>query len=99
MVGVFELITSILIIAGALLATKRWVQVIGAAMGMGVISGAIFFHLATPLGVAVVNTDGTTDGGELFMLACGVWISCAILLWIRREIWLGWLAKIGIGKA
>lgn len=97
-VGVFELIASVLVIAGAFLATKRWVQVLGAAMGMGVISGAIFFHLFTPLGVAVVNTDGSTDGGELFMLACGVWISCAILLWIRRDIWLDWLARVGIGK-
>ena len=38
--------------------------------------GAIFFHLFTPLGVAVVNTDGSSDGGELFLLACGVWLAC-----------------------
>jgi len=67
------------------------VQVLGAAMGLGVISGAIFFHLFTPLGVAVVNTDGSSDGGELFMLACGVWVACALLLWLRRAVWLGWL--------
>ena len=28
---------------------------------MGVISGAIFFHLFTPLGVAVINADGTVQ--------------------------------------
>ena len=86
-VGSFELIASVLLIAGALLSGHRIVQVLGAAMGMGVISGAIFFHLFTPLGVAVVNTDGSSDGGELFMLACGVWICCAALLWLRRDVW------------
>jgi hypothetical protein len=90
-VGTFELIASVLLLAGAALARARWLQVLGAAMGLGVISGAIFFHLFTPLGVAVVNTDGTSDGGELFALACGVWIACAILLWLRREVWLAWL--------
>ena len=69
----------------------------GAALGLGVISGAIFFHLFTPLGIAVINTDGSSDGGELFMLACGVWISCAVLLWIRRDVWLA-LIKKPMGK-
>jgi hypothetical protein len=90
-VGMFELIASILLIVGASLTGSRLVQVLGAAMGLGVISGAIFFHLFTPLGVAVVNTDGSSDGGELFMLACGVWVCCAVLLWLRREVWLPWL--------
>ena len=90
-VGTMELIASILLLAGAAIASLRTVQVLGAALGLGVISGAIFFHLFTPLGVAVVNTDGSSDGGELFALACGVWVCCAALLWMRRAIWLGWL--------
>jgi hypothetical protein len=90
-VGTAELIASILLLAGAVMTNRRVVQVLGAAVGLGVISGAIFFHLFTPLGVAVVNTDGSSDGGELFLLACGVWISCAALLWLRRSVWLGWL--------
>ena len=97
-VGTFELIASTLLLIGAAMSRPQRpqgaVQVLGAAMGMGVISGAIFFHLFTPLGVAVVNTDGSSDGGELFMLACGVWVCCAALLWLRREVWLGWLARI-----
>ncbi len=93
-VGTFELIASILLLAGEAISSRREIQVIGAAMGLGVISGAIFFHLFTPLGVAVINTDGTSDGGELFMLACGVWISCAALLLIRREVWLGWIGGL-----
>ena len=93
-VGTFELIASVLLLAGAASANPRAVQVLGAALGLGVISGAIFFHLFTPLGIAVVNTDGSSDGGELFMLACGVWLSCALLLWLRRAVWLGWLARL-----
>jgi hypothetical protein len=92
-VGSFELIASLLLLAGAWISAQRLVQVLGAAMGLGVISGAIFFHLFTPLGIAVVNTDGSSDGGELFMLACGVWVSCALLLWLRRGVWLNWLQR------
>jgi hypothetical protein len=82
------------LLAGAFWAGNRMVQVAGAAMGLGVISGAIFFHLFTPLGIAVVNTDGTSDGGELFALACGVWLSCAILLWLRRGVWLPLIQRV-----
>ncbi|MFM1856635.1 MAG: hypothetical protein RLZ83_1944, partial [Pseudomonadota bacterium] len=94
-VGSFELIASLLLLAGAWISAQRLVQVLGAALGLGVISGAIFFHLFTPLGIAVINTDGSSDGGELFMLACGVWVSCALLLWIRRDVWLGLLRRLG----
>ena len=92
-VGAAELLASLLLLAGAAISRRREVQVLGAAMGLGVISGAIFFHLFTPLGVAVVNTDGSSDGGELFMLACGVWLACAALLWLRRSVWLAWIGR------
>jgi hypothetical protein len=90
-VGSMELVASILVLLGAAISSQRTVQILGAALGLGVISGAIFFHLFTPLGVAVINGDGSSDGGELFALACGVWFSCLLLLWIRRAIWLRWL--------
>ena len=93
-VGSAELVASILLLLGAAMSTQRRIQVLGAALGLGVISGAIFFHLFTPLGVAVQNTDGSSDGGQLFGMACGVWLSCATLLWLRREIWLSWLAAL-----
>jgi hypothetical protein len=82
-VGAAELIASALLLA-ALAPGLRALRPIGALMGLGVISGAIFFHLFTPLGVSVPNTDGTQDGGVLFAMACGVWISCAILLVTSR---------------
>ena len=94
-IGTFELIASVLLLVGAAMPARRAIQVLGAALGLGVISGAIFFHLFTPLGVAVVNADGSSDGGELFSLACGVWVCCALLLWLRRSVWLGWLARLG----
>ena len=97
-VGAAELLASLLVLAGAVMAGNRLFQVAGAAMGLGVISGAIFFHLFTPLGIAVVNTDGSSDNGELFMLACGVWVSCALLLWIRRGVWLPLVKKL-LGKS
>jgi hypothetical protein len=96
-VGSAELIASLLLLAGAFIASQRLVQVAGAALGFAVISGAIFFHLFTPLGIAVINTDGSSDLGELFMLACGVWVSCALLLWVRRDVWLALVNKL-LGK-
>lgn len=79
-VGSVELIASILILIPL---TRR----LGALLGLGVISGAIFFHLATPLGVdRVINTETMeTDGGALFYMACAVWLSCALILWLTRR--------------
>ncbi len=84
-VGSAELVASLLLLAGLLL-KKPVVMLAGAVLGLGVISGAIFFHLFTPLGVQVRNTDGSLDGGELFMLALGVWVSCLVLTWLLRSV-------------
>lgn len=70
--GVVELIAAILIL------TPRGVA-IGAALSLGVISGAIFFHL-TKLGIVVQD-----DGGLLFGLALVVWTSSAFVLWHHRR--------------
>ena len=80
-VGSVELVASILVLIPR---TRVW----GALIGLGVMSGAIFFHLFTPLGVnRVIDAQGHTDGGVLFTMACGVWISCAILLfWYRNQL-------------
>ncbi len=72
--GVAELIAAVLL----LVPRTSWV---GALLGLGVISGAIFFHL-TVLGVEVQG-----DGGYLFILALLVFISCLIIVWqCRSEI-------------
>jgi hypothetical protein len=70
--GSMELLASILLVIPA-------TQVVGAAFSLGIISGAIFFHLASPLGV-----DPYGDGGVLFKQACAVWVASAGILLIRR---------------
>lgn len=79
LVGATELLASVLILIPK---TRVW----GALIGLVTISGAIFFHLFTPLGVVrVVDAAGNTDGGVLFALACGVWVCCAATLYLNRE--------------
>lgn len=95
-VGTGELIASIMLLL-ALMPRFRFLRPLGAVMAIGVISGAIFFHLFTPLGVSVLNTDGTRDGGELFALACGVWVAAAALLLLSREAITDLLARIRPG--
>lgn len=70
--GVLELIASVLILYPR-------TTFIGAALGAGLMSGAIFFHL-TKLGLVVKN-----DGGLLFIYALLVFISCVLLLIIYRK--------------
>ena len=77
--GIAELIAAILVLVPV---TRVW----GALAGLMVMSGAIFFHLFTPLGVVrVVDAAGNTDGGVLFIMACGVWLSSLALLYIDRQ--------------
>ncbi|TRW17533.1 hypothetical protein [Glacieibacterium frigidum] len=83
-IGSFELIASVALLL-SLFPALRLIRPYAALLALGVISGAIFFHLFTPLGVAVQNTDGTSDGGELFALACGVWVSAAFLVALNRD--------------
>ncbi|MGO9787605.1 MAG: hypothetical protein ACLPL5_12475, partial [Stellaceae bacterium] len=55
-------------------------QVLGAALSFAIMSGAIFFHLVSPLGV-----DPYGDGGVLFHEACTVWVFAAAIMVIRRR--------------
>lgn len=70
--GIFELIASVLILYPR-------TTVIGAALGAGLMSGALFFHL-TKLGIAVKG-----DGGQLFVYALLVFFACIALLFIKRK--------------
>lgn len=82
-VGSAELVASATLLMG-LVRKQSLLVVLGGLLAMGVISGALFFHLFTPLGVQVLNTDGTLDGGQLFAMACGIWVSSAVLISIHR---------------
>lgn len=78
-IGGAELVASALLLIPT---TRRT----GALLGLAIISGAIFFHLLTPLGVnRVVDEAGNTDGGVLFYMACGVWLSCALIFLLSKE--------------
>jgi len=96
-VGSAELLASLLLLAGLVL-RRPLIQAAGALLALGVISGAIFFHLFTPLGVAVVNADGSSDGGLLFAMACGVWLAAAAILWLRRGALLARLSGRSLAK-
>ncbi|QFT10932.1 hypothetical protein [Vibrio sp. THAF190c] len=75
-IGIAELIAAILLFT-------RW-HGLGAIMSVGIMSGAIFFHLFTPLGIPMpeFNAAGEIvgdDGGLLFGMACLVWLCGAFL--------------------
>ena len=72
-IGSAELVASILLFIPR-------ARVLGAAMAVGIMTGAISFHLLTPLGVVIMG-----DGGELFALACGVWLSGWIILALSAD--------------
>ena len=78
-IGIAELIASAMLLLGILPRFRR-LQGFGALLGIAIMSGAIFFHTMTPLGI-----DPNNDGGLLFVMACGVWLSCAALIFFRRK--------------
>lgn len=79
--GVAELLASALLLAGTFRSTWRRLQPLGAALGVMLMSGALFFHLFTPLGIVVLG-----DGGFLFALAAISWTSSLVILIARRDL-------------
>lgn len=84
-IGSAELLASALLLFGTFVAGRRVFQGLGALLSLAVISGAIGFHLFTPLGIEVINADGSPDGGQLFTMACLVWLSSAFVIIARRR--------------
>lgn len=85
-IGSLELVASLCLLAGVFM-KKPLLHSLGALIGLGIISGAIFFHLFTPLTTVIANQEMgvENDGGLLFLMACGVWLSCATLLIVNRR--------------
>ncbi|WNO10109.1 hypothetical protein [Teredinibacter sp. KSP-S5-2] len=76
-VGSLELIASILLF------TRWWAW--GALLAFEIMSGAIVFHLFTPLGIVMPAFDSLgvvigDDGGTLFVMACLTWLSSVALV-------------------
>lgn len=88
-IGSAELVASTLLLAG-LTMRFRPLSVLGALLGLAVMTGAISFHLFTPLGV-----DPNHNGGGLFMAACGVWLSMVTILILRRKVLFQLFADVG----
>ncbi len=70
--GVAELIASVLLLIPSFTA-------FGALMGIGIMGGA----LATHIGILGIEVQG--DGGQLFIYALLVFVSCCILLFLYRH--------------
>ena len=79
-IGVMELIASILLLI-------PFTSVLGAGLGIGLMLGAMFFHL-TKLGIEVMN-----DGGQLFYLALTTTICCILVLILDRSSVMNWIAR------
>lgn len=71
-VGILELIASVLLLLNVTAG-------LGAALGAGLMGGAILMHL-TVLGISVGG-----DGGYLFVLAVIVLICCAGVLYVQKK--------------
>ncbi|MFL0809708.1 MAG: DoxX family protein [Agarilytica sp.] len=79
------LIGGIELVAAIMLFTKIWPW--GALLAFEIMSGAIVFHLFTPLGIVMPAFDEVgavigDDGGTLFVMACFTW-ACAVALVVK----------------
>ncbi len=96
LIGSFELLTSIVLLSPILLwvvkklspavntPRRSLMHCIGGVMAAAVMSGAVFFHLVSPLGVEVLH-EGKGDGGSLFYAAVSILVSGIILFILNRK--------------
>ena len=82
-IGTAELIATLLLLVGLL---PRFIKfgVLGNLIALGVMTGAVSFHLFTPLGI-----DPNNDGGLLFVMAVLVLLSQIVMLYLRRDVLAG----------
>ena len=66
-------------ILASVLVLIPYTRMYGAGLTLGIMSGAIFFHVFSPLGI-----DPYHDGGALFTRACMTWLSAAFILFAYR---------------
>jgi hypothetical protein len=78
-IGSAELVASGFLLAAIVPALSK-LRAIGAAIASAVMTGAVSFHLFTPLGI-----DPNQDGGGLFAMAVIIWLSSLITLFLYRK--------------
>lgn len=89
-VGIFELLASLLLLSPILfwgvgklnilskVPSRALIHTLGGLLSAGVMAGAMFFHLVTPLGIEVLH-NGVSDGGSLFYAAVSIFVLGLIL--------------------
>jgi hypothetical protein len=100
-IGSAELVTSVILLSPVVfwilnkmkLAADRPYRAVAHALGglmaAGIMAGAVFFHLVSPLGVEVLH-EGKSDGGSLFYAALSILVLGLILFIIN---WLSFRAQ------
>jgi hypothetical protein len=83
-VATAEIVASVLVLLPAS-------RMYGALLALAIMSGAIFFHVVSPLGI-----DPYGDGGALFKEACTVWLCAAFIIVVNRMALLNRLRLIGV---
>jgi uncharacterized membrane protein YphA (DoxX/SURF4 family) len=76
----FRLFVAILEIFCAVFVLIPRTRMFGAALSLGTMSGAIFFHTVSPLGI-----DPYGDGGTLFKEAVFTWFMALFVLFAHRD--------------
>ena len=95
-IGLGELLSSILLIGAPalclLVGAKNLIgksQFAGAMIALAIMSGAIVFHVFTPLGIATpvewAGDEPTKFSSALFYSACASWVFAAIILFLRKD--------------
>src|SRR4051812_37353928 len=87
----FRLAVATAEIVASVLVVLPITRLYGALLALGIMSGAIFFHVVSPLGI-----DPYKDGGALFREACTVWLCAAFILVVNRMTLADRLRLIGI---
>jgi hypothetical protein len=72
-VAIMELVATVLVLIPA-------TRMLGAGLAFGIMTGAIFFHVVSPLGI-----DPYGDGGVLFKEAVFTWVMALFILWVKRD--------------
>ena len=85
-IGVAELIASAMLLYRPL---AFW----GALGSLGLMAGALFFHLFTPLGVAIALPQGGNDGGVLFLMALAIFLLSLLIAYFHRSAISGIIQK------
>lgn len=95
-IGLGELLSSILLIGLPVIllltGAKNWIgksQFAGALAAFGIMSGAITFHLFTPLGIETpIEWNGdmpTKYSGALFYSACVSWLFSIVIMFLHKN--------------